>query len=134
MSVDEIFVDYEEIVESKAYWEGFMRGSDRGWERHKNGIGAGASCFLVRDKRLGDSRHYFFKWLENNGFKKWPQGHGWWDGVDWIYINLNSKLYNPGMPGVGITSTVCNHVITIKEFLQIYFIYKKYEGKKPLEF
>ena len=134
MSINENPTEFLETIESKAYWEGHHDGSVWSNNRRNNSISAGAACFLVRDKRLGNSQHYFFKWLKENGFKKWPQGHGWYNSVDWVYINLNSKIYNPGMSGIPITSTVCNHVITLKEFLQIYFIYKKYEGKKPLEF
>ncbi len=115
---------------SDGYKKGHYDGSQWADRIRNEDISAGTACFLVRDKRLADSQNYFYTWLKNNGFKKWSKGHGWYDKVDWVYINLNSKIYNPGMPGIGITSIICNHAITLKEFIQIFFIYKKYEGKK----
>lgn len=75
----------------------------------------------------------FYDWLKENGYRSC--GGGWWDGVDWIYINLNSKVYFPGMPGIPvINGVVGEHCITADEFKLIHGIYQKYEGKEILKF
>lgn len=68
------------------------------------------------------------------GFVTRGLSHGWYEGVHWIYVNLNSKLYAPGMPGIPITTALGHHAVTIEEFKTIYNIYKKYEGKSIFTF
>jgi len=95
-------------------------------------ISVGSACFLVKDSQISlgfDSE--FVKWLEENGFESC---RGWWDGVDWIYINLNSKTYMCGMPGVSVTEPIGKHAITIDEFKEIYNIFDKYKNKGVLCF
>lgn len=95
-------------------------------------ISSGAACFLVKDETLKKEWHApLYEWLRNEGFISWGR-KGTFLGVDWIYINLSSKTYAPGVPGVGITPIVANHAITLDEFMTIYNIYKKYEGLDPL--
>lgn len=89
----------------------------------------GFEAFLVCDKTLKDKNAPFFKWLEDEGFSYGMLGHGHFPNVCWIYINLTSKLYIFGIPGIPLVNSVCNHAITIDEFKTIYEIYKKYEGK-----
>ena len=90
-------------------------------------IGTGASCFLIKDKSLEDSYNSpIYEWLKKEGFSSWGRKGTYC--MDWIYINILSKIYAPGMPGVGITSVVGDHAITFEEFLTIYNIYKKYDG------
>ena len=106
-------------------------------------IGEGSSCFLIKDssfKLIGDDSFdnqsvgvQFIEWLESQGYVSWNV-HGWWSYVDWVFVNIQSKVYAPGMPGIKITDTVGNHCITIDEFKTIYQIFKKYEGKSILEF
>lgn len=90
-------------------------------------IGTGGSCFLIKDESLKDSYNSrIYAWLKEEGFSSWGRKGAFC--TDWIYINILSKIYAHGMPGVGITQVVANHAITFDEFLTIYNIYKKYEG------
>lgn len=91
-------------------------------------ISSGASCFLVKDNSLligWDAPIY--KWLKSEGFSSWGR-KGVYNNVDWVYINIYSKIFAPGMPGIPITSVVGDHAITFEEFLQIYKIYTRYSG------
>lgn len=95
-------------------------------------IGSGTSCFLVKDESLKLEWHApLYEWLRNEGFVSWGRKGTFLD-VDWIYINITSKVFAPGMPGVGITPVIANHAITLDEFVSIYNIYKKYDGLDPL--
>lgn len=95
-------------------------------------IGPGTSCFLVKDESLKLEWHApLYEWLRNEGFVSWGRKGTFLD-VDWIYINITSKVFAPGMPGVGITPVIANHAITLDEFMSIYNIYKKYDGLDPL--
>ena len=38
------------------------------------------------------------------------------------------------MPGIKVVQPIGNHAVTLDEFMAIYNIYKKYEGKSPLVF
>ena len=94
-------------------------------------IGSGTACFLVKDKSLTQGWHApIYQWLKNEGFATWGRKGTFY--TDWIYINLSSKIYAPGMPGVGITPVIANHAITLDEFMTVYNIYKKYDGLDPL--
>lgn len=93
-------------------------------------IGAGKAVILVREKGLGDSRHPFWKWLLDEGFHLWHY-HGNF-GMDWVYVNLNSMIVAPGMPGIKITTAIREHAITAEEFKTIWGIYMRYEGLDPL--
>lgn len=61
-----------------------------------------AESFLVCDETFKDSNSAFVKWLESEGFT-----YAWYKGnygvCDWAYINITSKQYAYGMPGVQIT-------------------------------
>ena len=97
-------------------------------------IGTGASCFLIKDERIiGDWYSTpIYQFLKDEGFICWgkAKSHA---GVDWLYINIYSKVYSKGMYGVGLTRVVGGHAITFEEFLTIYNIYKKYEGFSTLK-
>ena len=95
-------------------------------------ISIGGACFLVKDKDLlkGVESEIAY-WLKEEGFESCK---GWWTGVDWVYININSKTYMGGMPGISVTTPVGEHAITIEEFKAIYSVFKKYEGKTVLSF
>ena len=95
-------------------------------------IAVGGACFLVKDKDLlngVDSE--IARWLKKEGFEMCKD---WWTGVDWVYININSKTYMGGMPGISVTTPVGMHAITFDEFNMIYQIFKQYEGKSVLTF
>ena len=117
-----------------AYNKGFSVGYKKGYEKICTELHAGSACFLVKDERFSDWDNYFYTWLKDNGFECSTRSFSCYGSLDWLYINLNSKKYSGGKNGVSLAAIVGNHAITLKEFLQIYFIYKKYEGKKPLEF
>ncbi len=91
------------------------------------------ACILVKDKSLlegWDSPIY--KLLEDEGFESWHQ-KGVYSGVNWVFINIVTKIFAPGMPGVSLGRVFGNHAVTWDEFLTIYNIYKKYEGKGLME-
>ena len=75
----------------------------------------------------------FVEFLHNEVYKKRltikrggrKEGKGYYNDIDWIYVNINNKRYAFGIPGIAITEQVGKHVITIKEFKIIYVIYKK---------
>ena len=92
----------------------------------------GTSTFLVKDddlKKGFDSA--FVKYLEFYNFSTWGKKGNY--GCEWIFVNLNSKKYALGVPGVEITKPIGSHAITINEFKTIFNIYKKYDINKPLD-
>lgn len=89
-------------------------------------------AFLVCNKSLENIDAPFFKWLRDEDFT-FAGKHGNF-GCHWVHINITRKQYAYGMPGVPLVKPIGNHAITIEEFMAIYGIFKKYEGKKPLVF
>ncbi len=88
-----------------------------------------AESFLVCDETFKDSNSAFVEWLKSEGFTYgWDKGN--YGVCDWAFINITSKQYAYGMPGVQITVPTGNHAITVDEFMVIYNIYKKYDGKE----
>ena len=97
-------------------------------------LNSNSSCFLIKDERLkGDWRgtpiHSF---LKEEGFE-WAKGCKSIEGIDWMFINIHSKVYATGRPGIGYAPVVGDHAITFDEFVTIYNIYKKYEGFSTLK-
>ena len=93
---------------------------------------SGEACFLVKGKEVEDMYSPFWRWLREQGFHSWGR-HGHFAYVDWVYINVRSKIYAPGMPGIGLASPLFNHAITLEEFYTIWNIYSKYEGLSMLQ-
>lgn len=95
-------------------------------------ISDGTAAFLICDESLKSNTAEFYAWLREEGFHSWGchGNYGCW----WVYVNMESKLFAPGMPGIPITHAVGNHAITIKEFHTIYSIFKKYEDKETFVF
>ena len=93
----------------------------------------GTAAVIVYDDDLRN-KAIFFDWLRAEGFNLWRHSKGWFDGVCWVYINIDSKLYARGIPGIPITRAFGRHAITIREFQDIYGIFKKYENLSPLRF
>ena len=90
------------------------------------GIGANASCFLIKDRNLlleGKTSH-IYEWLEKEDFM--DVGHDRVFNSDLIHINIWNKIYIAENPGVILSKVVGNHAITFDEFRTIYEIYKKY--------
>ena len=93
-----------------------------------------ASCFLIKDERLKKDWHLtpIYQFLKEEGFE-WGKGYKSREGIDWIFINIHSKVYAKGRPGIAYAPVVGDHAITFDEFVTIYNIYKKYEGFSTLK-
>ncbi len=89
-------------------------------------------AFLVHDESLGDSNAPFYKWLRSLGYEF--AGHHGNFGSTWAYVDISNKEFAYGMPSIAFMAAIGNHAITMDEFLTIYKIYEKYEGKPPLVF
>ena len=94
-------------------------------------IGSGRAVILVKEKGLGNESHPFWKWLREEGFHLWLNHPNY--GTDWIFINLNSMVCAPGMPGIKVVQPIREHAITIDEFKTIWKIFTKYEGLPVLK-
>lgn len=95
-------------------------------------ISTGASCFLIKDESLKQGSYsHIYDWLKGEGFITWGKKGVFF--TDWVYINILSKVYAPGVPGVGITKVVGDHAISFEEFKIIYSIFKNYEGFSTLK-
>lgn len=126
-------MDHEKTLQ-EYYNKGFNEGLHVGAEKRSEGMGAGTSAILVRDeslKLLKDDAP-FMKWLKDENFEFWSHSKGWYDNVDWIYINIESKQIARGMPGISVTGCIKNHAVTVDEFKIIYNIFKQYDGLDPL--
>ena len=89
-------------------------------------IGEGKKAFIVCDESLKKGDAPFLKFLRSKGYTL-----GFFKGCfgcPWVHVDINTKQYAYGMPGVAITGAIGNHAITIDEFMIIYSIYEKYEG------
>ena len=102
-------------------------------ERQTKSISAGGAAIIVYDKGLYNNTE-FWDWLKQEGFRRWNNRPGYYPNCPWVFININSKVYEPGMPGIKITQEFGNHAVTISEFKEIYSIFKKYEGKDVFHF
>ena len=97
-------------------------------KKEEKTIGAGGSCFLIKDKRLLSGwGSPVYRWLYDNGFVSWGT-KGVYKGVDRVFVNPYSKVFAPGLRGYKVTSVVCDHAVTLEEFEVIYNIFKRYEG------
>ena len=81
----------------------------------------GENTFLIEGKL--DEISIF---LNENGFTKWTK-KGYYEGCNWIFADLKTKMFAPGIPGCKISEVVFNHSITLNEFKNIYEIYLTYE-------
>lgn len=89
-------------------------------------------AFLVCDKSLESIHAPFFLWLRDEGFT-FAGYHGNY-GCYRAYVNITRKQYAYGMPGIELVRPIGDHAITIDEFMTIYHIFEKYQGKNPLVF
>lgn len=93
-----------------------------------SGISAGTACFLIKDDSLKTYEGEFWDYLKKEGFYSWGK-HGNWR-CNWVYVNVNSKMFAPGMPGVPITKAIVSKVpanaLSIEEFMTIWDILKKH--------
>lgn len=93
----------------------------------------GTPVMLVYDKDLSRDCE-FVQFLKNEGFTIYFRSKGWYNGIHWLFINLNNKVYVPGIPCVGWAPPMCDHAITVDDFKTIYHIYKKYDGMDLFQF
>lgn len=84
-------------------------------------------AFLVCDESFGNNNAPFFEFLKREGFTYGSHKGNF--GCPWIHVDITTKQYALGMPGVEFVGVLGNHAITIKEFMTIYNIFKKYEDK-----
>ena len=84
-------------------------------------------AFLVCDESLKDSNAPFYEFLRRNGYTYGSNKGSY--GCPWVHVDITTKQYAHGMPGVEIVGTIGDHAITISEFMTIYNIFRKYEGK-----
>ena len=70
-----------------------------------------------------------FKLLIEEGFQR-DTGSGF---CPWVFVDINTKLFRSGKPGICFGPVIGDHAVTVKEFITIYNIYKKYAGLDPLE-
>ena len=100
-------------------------------KKYGDSIGEGKACIVVRDQGLDKLDHEFWKWLHDEGFTMW-HSHGHYKSIDWVFINLNSMVYAPGMPGIKIVTPIRELPgMTVEEFKTIWGIYK-YREEHPV--
>ena len=95
-------------------------------------IGSKNGCFLIKDTSLlqgWNSPVYNYLW--SKGFIRW-RTKGVFKGVDWVFVNICSKMFAPGIPGYQVTAVACDHAVTFEEFKTIYEIFGKYVGLDTL--
>jgi len=81
----------------------------------KPSISSGTACFLIKDNSLDEKYHApFFTWLKYSGCTLWPGSRGYSEHVNWVYVNLTSKMFCPGIPGIPVTREVADHAIFAK--------------------
>lgn len=100
-------------------------------KKYGDTIGEGKACLVVRAQGLDRPDHEFLKWLRDEGFTMW-HNHGHYDGCHWVFINLNSMVYAPGMPGIKITTPIRELTgISVDDFKTIWEILK-YREEHPV--
>ena len=93
-----------------------------------------SSCFLIKDERLKSNWNLtpIYDFLKKEGFEN-AKGYKGWEGVDWLFVNIYSKVFTKGRPSIAYAPVVGDHAITFDEFVVIYNIFKKYEGFSTLK-
>ena len=89
-------------------------------------------AFLVCDESLKDLYAPFYEFLRKNGYTLGTYKGCF--GCPWAHVDITTKQYAYGMPGVSFVGELGNHAITISEFMTIYNIFKKYENKELFVF
>lgn len=91
-------------------------------------INSSNCTFLVKDDSMKNGGTCdFVKWLRTENYSSWGC-KGWYGDVNWIFINISTMVYAPGVPGANIAGVIGDHSITIDEFKLIHNIFKKYKG------
>ena len=89
-------------------------------------------AFLVCDESLTNSNAPFYEFLRNEGYTCGTNKGCF--GCSWAHVDITTKQYAYGMPGVSFVGEIGNHAITISEFMIIFHIFKKYENKNLFVF
>ena len=92
-----------------------------------------SSCFLIKDERVKEKwdSNPIYQFLKEEGFQ-YAKGYKSIEGIDWLYVNIYSKVFAKGRPCIAYAPVVGDHAITFDEFVVIYNIFKKYEGYSVL--
>lgn len=86
--------------------------------------------FLVAGEDLRTAESAFIAFLREEGF---VCKYDFWD-CGWVWVNIDTKVYARGRPGVKYSDAIGGHAITIPEFMVIYQMFKKYEALAVLDF
>lgn len=70
--------------------------------------------------------------MKENGFRGISGGS--MVPAPWYFIDIETKLFVVGRPGLNVKNPIGGHALTPDEFMTIYGIYKKYEDKALLKF
>ena len=91
-------------------------------------IGEGKKrAFLICDNSFKNHDSPFVNFLKDEGYTYGSSKSNF--GCPWLHVDITTKQYAYGMPGVEIVGAIGDHAITIDEFMVIYEIFKKYEDK-----
>ena len=95
-------------------------------------LSGNSSCFLIRDERLKTDFHRtpIYDFLKSEGFEAVARSY-FIEGIDWLFVNISSKVYAKGRGGIALAPVAGNHAVTFEEFLLIYGIFKKYNDFTP---
>ena len=74
--------------------------------------------FLVKCKNK------IINYLEKEGFRCTAGNYG----CPWYFVDIKEKIYKPGRPGVEYGYVIGDQAITLREFVKIYRIYRKYQS------
>ena len=88
-------------------------------------------AFLVRDESLKNSDAPLYEFLRSEGYTN--GSHKGSFGCPWVHVDITTKQYAYGVPGVELVGAIGDHAINIDEFMTIYNTYKKYEGLSVLK-
>lgn len=88
-------------------------------------------AFLVCDESLKNSDAPFYEFLRSEGYTYGTYKGSF--GCPWVHVDITTKQYAYGMPGVELVGAIGGHAININEFMTIYNTYKKYEGLSVLK-
>ena len=101
---------------------------------YKHELSEGSACLVVRFEDSAECKK-ILDYLHNNGFKAILEGPIGMEqySCNWYWVNMNSRIYCIGKPGVAYTEPLGKHAITPEEFITIHSIYKKYDGLSVLK-
>ncbi len=88
--------------------------------------------FIVCDDSFKNCDSPFVLFLKSEGYTYGTHKGNF--GCCWLYVDISTKQYAYGMPGVAIVDVIGDHAITIDDFMIIFNIYKKYENKELFVF